>query len=111
MTESEEFFIRLAEEIPGVMPGKMFGARCMKMPNGRASAMYWKECIVVKLQGDTRNEAMSLDGSCLFEPMEGRPMKEWVQIPYHYKHLWKSFAAIASENVAAIEINRKPGRK
>lgn len=68
-----------------------------KTPNGKAAAMFWKDNIVVKLQGEFYAEAMSLDGSCLFEPMEGRPMKEWVQIPYDYKDSWERFALISAE--------------
>ncbi len=85
MTKALEFFNKLTEEIPNVKPGKMFGSSCMKTPNGKAAAMVWLENIVVKLQGDTMKEAMSLEGSRLFEPMEGRPMKERVQIPFIHK--------------------------
>ena len=60
MTKAEEFFSKLTEEIPSVKPGKMFGSLCMKTPNGKSSAMFWHENIVVKLQGESMKEAMSL---------------------------------------------------
>jgi hypothetical protein len=82
MSKAEEYFIQLIPEIPGVKAGKMFGALCMKAPNGKAAAMFWKNCMVVKLTGEAFNEALNLDGSLRFEPMEGRLMKEWVQIPF-----------------------------
>ena len=66
--------------------------------------MFWKGNIVVKLQ-----EAMSLDGAKLFEPMEGKPMKEWVQIPFEYKNKWKKFAELSAQTVEAIE--KKPLKK
>ena len=82
----------------------MFGALCMKTPNGKSAAMFWKDNIVVKLTGDSLNDAMSIDGSQLFEPMEGRPMKEWVQIPFAYKDQWKKFATLSATSVKELEI-------
>jgi hypothetical protein len=41
MSKAEQFFIELTYEIPDAKPGKMFGALCMKMPNGKAAAMFW----------------------------------------------------------------------
>jgi len=103
MTKAEIYFNELTKEIPDVKPGKMFGALCMKTPNGKSAAMFWKDNIVVKLQGESLKEAMSLDGAKLFEPMEGRPMKEWVQIPFAYKDQWKKFALTSSESVKALK--------
>jgi hypothetical protein len=103
MRKAELYFTKLTTEIPEVVPGKMFGALCMKTPNGKSAAMFWKDNIVVKLQGDLLNEAISLDGTKLFEPMEGRPMKEWVQIPFDYKDQWKKFALASSESVKTLK--------
>ena len=103
MTLAEAYFTELTENILNAAPGKMFGALCMKMPNGKAAAMFWKDNIVVKLHGDVLNEALSLDGTRLFEPMEGRPMKDWVQIPFDYKDQWKIFAEISAVGVEVME--------
>ena len=103
MTKAEQYFSDLTKEIPEVKSGKMFGALCIKTPNGKSAAMFWKDNIVVKLAGDTLNEALSLDGSKLFEPMEGRPMKEWVQIPFAYKDKWKKFALQSVASVKALK--------
>jgi hypothetical protein len=103
MSEAEKLFHKLGEEIPGVKPGKMFGAACLKTPNGKSGAMFWKDCIVVKLQGDALKEAMSLDGVELFDPMGGRPMKEWVQIPYDYRSKWKKFVTLSVEGVKKLK--------
>jgi len=109
MTAAETYFNTLTEEIPNAAAGKMFGALCMKMPNGKSAAMFWKDNIVVKLRGAALNDALSLDGSQLFEPMEGRPMKDWVQIPFSYKDQWKMFAQISAREVELIE--KKPAKK
>jgi hypothetical protein len=103
MTKAESFFNDLAQQIPDVKPGKMFGALCLKTPNGKSAAMFWKDHIVVKLRGDILREALSLEGTQLFEPMEGKPMKEWVQIPFTYKDKWEKFALISADNVRTLE--------
>ena len=109
MTKAEEFFNELTQQIPEVKPGKMLGALCMKTPNGKSAAMFWKDNIVVKLTGESLNDAMSLDGSKLFEPMEGRPMKKWVQIPFSYKAKWKKFATLSAASVK--ELKKKIAKK
>lgn len=109
MSDAEEFFNGLADKIPGVKPGKMFGASCLKMPNGKSAAMFWKDHIVVKLSGAERTKALSLEGARLFEPMEGRPMKEWVQIPFSFKNKWKDLAEKSAKAVGATE--KKPAKK
>ena len=87
----------------------MFGGLCMKTPNGKSAAMFCKENIVVKLTGESLQDAMSLGGSKLFEPMEGRPMKEWVQIPFSYKDKWKKFALLSAATVK--ELKKKVAKK
>jgi hypothetical protein len=103
MTKAEEYFIELTNEIQDVRAGKMFGALCMKTPNGKAGAMFWKDSLIVKLTDQAFKEALSLDGSQLFEPIEGRLMKEWVQIPFDYKDKWKQFALISVTLVKDIK--------
>ena len=109
ITEAEIYFTELTKQITNANSGKMFGALCMKMPNGKSGAMFWKDNIVVKLRGDVLQEALSLDGTKLFEPMEGKPMKEWVQIPFAYKNKWKKFAKISAQSAETME--KKPAKK
>ena len=87
----------------------MFGALCMKTPNGKSAAMFWKDNIVVKLTGKSLDDAMRLNGSKLFEPMEGRPMKEWVQISFDFKDEWKKFTLISAKSVK--ELKNKTAKK
>jgi len=108
MSGAEEYFHLLTGQIKDAVAGKMFGALCMKMPNGKAAAMFWKDNLVVRLSGKAREEALSLDGAALFDPMGGRPMKEWVQIPFEYKSDWKRYAQLSSKFVALLE---KPSKK
>jgi hypothetical protein len=102
MTEAESYFNELTYDIPDVVPGKMFGALCMKSLNGKSGVMFWNNSLVVKLHGDSFHEAMQLDGSTLFDPSGGRPMKEWVVVPFDYQDRWKSFALEATEAAKAL---------
>ncbi len=102
MTQAEEFFYSVTAEIPDVTPGKMFGASCIKTPNGKAAAMYWRDFLVVKLRGDDMDDALRLDGAKIFEPMPGRKMNGWVQIPYSHKTVWKKYALISTEFVKTL---------
>jgi hypothetical protein len=110
MSNAEIFFTELSKNISGVKPGKMFGAACMKTPNGKSAAMFWKDNIVVKLRGADLDEAVHLSGAKLFEPMEGRPMKEWVQIPFKYKDKWKDYA-ILSRDVVKMDKKKTSKKK
>jgi hypothetical protein len=103
MTKAEALFNQLTEEIPGATPGKMFGALCMKTPNGKSGAMFWHNHLVVKLTGHNLDEALSLDGTKPFEPMEGKIMNGWVQIPFDYHDSWKKFAEISVAGVSLLE--------
>jgi hypothetical protein len=103
MTKAEEYFHELTKEIPGAKPGKMFGALCIKAPNGKSAAMFWQDCMVVKLNTAELNNAMKLKGSKLFEPMPGRPMKDWVQINFEHKNKWKDYATISFDAVKELK--------
>ncbi len=71
MIEAEELFHQIATELPEAKESKMFGALCIKAPNGKASAMFYRDDIVFKLAGEHLNQILSLDGAKLFDPMGG----------------------------------------
>jgi hypothetical protein len=55
--------------------------------------LFFDNEMVFKIDGDIHIEALSLDGSKLFDPSKkNRPMKEWVQVPYDYHEHWERFA-------------------
>jgi hypothetical protein len=72
--QAEEYFNKLVSEIPDGTHGKMFGALCMKLPNGKAAAMFKNDRLVVKLPEKLHNETLALKGCKLFDPSGGRPM-------------------------------------
>lgn len=107
MTELD-YFQELAAKVVDVKPGKMFGAHCLKTPNGKAAVMLSSQGkLVAKLTDDFRNEAMALDGVRLFEPMEGHQMKEWIEIPIEYRDKWLNFMLDSVENVRQMKPNAK----
>lgn len=79
--------------------GKMFGMPCLKNSNGKAFAGYTDGGMVFKLAGTSHAEALALTGARLFDPMGGRPMKEWVVIPAEHSTRWIEFARDALDYV------------
>jgi hypothetical protein len=102
MTKEEEFFIEFTKQFPTAKLGRMYGALCIRMPNKKTAAILCGQCIVVKLPTDKFQEAVNLPGAGLFESIAGKPMKEWVQIPFLYNHRWKEFAEISTQRAATI---------
>ncbi|MBM2816517.1 MAG: hypothetical protein HW421_3279 [Ignavibacteria bacterium] len=111
MTEQEQYFIDLLAHIPEAKQSKMFGALCVKMPNGKSPAMIYKDELVVKLSGDAHDKAIKLNGAKLFDPMDGRPMKEWIVIPVAHKSMWLEFILIAAEAAASVVVKAKKKKK
>jgi hypothetical protein len=71
---------------------KMFGMPCLKNSNGKAFAGYTENAMVFKLGGTSHTDALALTGARLFDPMGGRPMKEWVVVPVEHASRWIEFA-------------------
>jgi hypothetical protein len=78
---------------------KMFGMPCLKI-GGRAFAGFSQGSMVFKLRGDAHARAIALPGARAFDPMGGRPMKEWVAVPAEQATHWTELAHLALANVA-----------
>ena len=65
--------------IEGVEVRKMFGYPAAFL-GGNLTAGLYQESVMVRLPGDERAERIA-DGWSLFEPMPGRPMREYVALP------------------------------
>ena len=101
MTQAELLFHEIAAALPEAQGGQLFGKPCYKI-KGKAFVCFFKEAIVFKLQHPEHEKAMALDGAVLFDPSgKGRPMKEWVQLPFTQKASWKKLAAEAQHYVDA----------
>jgi len=99
MSEAEIYFVEVGDGVDEALKGQLFGKPCFKIGK-KAFCCFFKEAMVFKLQGAFHQEALSLDGSELFDPSgKNRPMKEWVQVPFHYKDQWALFAEKAADYV------------
>ncbi|WP_417608960.1 hypothetical protein [Owenweeksia hongkongensis] len=97
MTEQESLFNSIGEKLGE--KSQMFGKPCYKV-NKKAFVCFFQNAMVFKLTDEAHKEALSLDGSQLFDPSgKGCAMKEWVQVPFDYKDQWKGFAEKALEYV------------
>ena len=104
---AKEKFDHLATSLPGCKPGKMFAKECIKAPNGKALAIFYLDDMVFKLKDEAHDDAMALDGACIFTPAKGRPMKGWVQLSFDYVDQWETFAGLACDYVSALPANKK----
>jgi hypothetical protein len=111
MTKFEELFYKIAEEIPETTVSKMFGALCIKAPNGKAGVMFWKDDMIFKPGPDHEAEAMALKGAKIFTPAEGRPMNGWIQVPNEHSKKWKKLAERSMDYVKSIEAPKKVAKK
>nr|WP_294859730.1 TfoX/Sxy family protein [uncultured Fluviicola sp.] len=102
MRAEETAYLAIGRRLKGAQESQMFGKPCFKV-NGKAFMSLFDNQLVFKLTGDAHTEALSLDGSQLFDPSgKGRPMKEWVQVPFDYEEKWQIFAQSALEYVLML---------
>ena len=89
----------LMQDLPGAVPGKMFGMPCYKV-NGKMVAGLYETGIVVKV-GAKKTQDMTASGSAqAFEPMPGRAWKEWVLLTGDFekhKALFKDAVSMAEQ--------------
>jgi hypothetical protein len=78
----------------GVSMAKMFGMPCLKAKSSSFAGL-WGDAIVFKLTGEAHAAATGLKGAEAFDPMGGRPMKEWVVVPGAHSKRWREFADAA----------------
>ena len=83
-----------------VVLASMFGMPSLKRRNGKAFAGLYGDDMVFKLEGDAHSRALALDGAHRFEPMAGRPMKAWVQVPPTHQTQWAELARTAEASLA-----------
>jgi hypothetical protein len=98
MSKEETLFQEIGTSLKGVTISQMFGMPTLKV-NGKALAGLHGKDMVFKLAGDAHAAALMLKGAHLFEPMKGRPMREWVQVPPAHKTKWEALSKEALKYV------------
>jgi hypothetical protein len=95
MASYEEIVDDLCAQNAHVQTGKMFGMDCFKA-NGKAAGGSWQEHMVFKLTDRAvREQVLAIEGAHAFDPMGGRPMKEWVVVPASQSDRWAEIARAA----------------
>jgi hypothetical protein len=93
MPSSEQLFVEIGLNLPCTEHSQMFGKPCFKI-NKKVFVCFFKDCKVFKLKDTIHQDA--LGGTKLFDPSgKGRPMKEWVQIPFEHQSKWQAFVEVA----------------
>lgn len=89
----------LAARNADVVLGQMMGMPAIKAGGKMIGGFFAPaEAMVFKLPvADARERALAFEGATLFDPMGGRPMKEWVQVPAAHADAWPSLAERALE--------------
>lgn len=89
------------EATAGARKGAMFGMPCLKY-GSKAFAGFTQQAMVFKLGAAAHGEALALAGAHLFDPSgQGRPMKEWVVVPFEHVARWSELGRAALEYIAA----------
>jgi hypothetical protein len=88
-----ERFDRLAETFVarGATRSQMFGMPVLKAGD-KVFAGTFGDAMTFKLGPDDLERARALAGVESFEPMKGRPMKEWVLVPLSHAKRWPDLA-------------------
>lgn len=106
MSPEQTLYLEIGHSLNGAAEGQLFGKPCFKT-GGKAFICFFESCMVFKLGGDAHSEAIALKDAELFDPSKkGRPMKEWVQVPFAHKKHWKRLAAEALRYVQPTWFNR-----
>lgn len=72
-------FNQLVEDLPEAKPRKMFGYPCAFI-NGQMFVGVFQDKLMLRLSEEDRARFLKLPGAKLFEPLPGRPMREYVEL-------------------------------
>jgi TfoX/Sxy family transcriptional regulator of competence genes len=75
-----DIFEHLVPDARGVEKRKMFGYPC-SFVNGNMFVGLYQENMFLRLSDNDRAAFLKFENARLFEPMPGRPMKEYVVVP------------------------------
>jgi TfoX/Sxy family transcriptional regulator of competence genes len=75
-----DLFRSLVDDLPGVTRRAMFGYPSATV-NGNMFACLMEDRMALRLSPADREEMLKLEGAAPFEPMPGRPWREYVVVP------------------------------
>ena len=97
-------FAALLDELSSerdVVKASMFGMPGIKRRGGKAFCGLYGDDMIFKLEGEDHARALSLEGAHLFEPMAGRAMKAWVQVPPEHQAQYLDLGRTAEASLEA----------
>ena len=94
-----------------VVRASMFGMPGIKRRGGKAFCGLYGDDMIFKLEGEDHARALSLKGAHLFEPMAGRPMKAWIQVPPEHEAQYGDFARLPRPAWDSESPNRSASRR
>ena len=84
--DDKAFFDELVESVPGATVKPMFGNAGGFLPgNGQMFLSLFGEAVSVRLSEEDRAALLQTDETATFEPIAGRPMKEYVSFPAEWR--------------------------
>lgn len=104
MNKTVELFKDILNEIPNITEGRMFGAPCIKVANGKVVVVLWKDCILFKLDEKSQKEVLKLEGVKIASHLynSSKPMNGWVSIPFIHSDKWSMYAKKAVEQTVTL---------
>jgi len=82
--ETKAFFRSVVPDDAAVKVRPMFGNEAAFVNGNMFMGLYGSGMFVRLPEDDDRSEFLEREGTSLFEPMKGRPMKEYVMIPQEW---------------------------
>ena len=110
--EHIRLFGEMLAAFPLIQKRRMFGYPCAFF-QGQMFAGLFQDSFVLRLSAEDRAQFLQLDGTLPFEPMPGRPMKEYVVLPERLLtqeeslHCWLEKAFAYAGSLPAKEPKRK----
>lgn len=98
------FFADLVETVPGATVKPMFGNAGGFLPaNNHMFLSLFGDAVSVRLKEDDRAALLEVDGTAVFEPMAGRPMKEYISFPATWRDEPDRMTPWIERSVAYVE--------
>jgi hypothetical protein len=102
-------YAELVEEVraldPSVELTNMFGMQTMKV-RGKAFAGLWHDDATFKLPPDELKLVLAWPDFIKLDPVGGRPMKQWAQVPQSHSDEWLRLAEVAKGYVISLQTER-----
>jgi TfoX/Sxy family transcriptional regulator of competence genes len=113
--ETKDYFASIVPEHPGVSVRPMFG-QLSAFVNGNMFMGIFGDDVILRLPEAERDEVIGAGGGP-FEPMAGRPMKEYVMVPPSWRdepdllREWAARSLDHAEELPPKQPKKKPSKK